>query len=148
MSKRGSRVAVVPVNDDHNMAPLSLGLLVAYAQELDNGQLRDRYDFVPLFLAEEHTLREWAQRPAIFLFSNYIWNIERNLALSAMLKQANPANLMVHGGPSTPKYTGDCEEFFATQQHVDITVRGEGEATFAALLDAIDPASLGPLRPP
>ena len=115
MSKPGTRVAVVPVNDDHNMAPLSLGLLTAYAQELDGGRLTDRYDFVPLFLAEEHTLLEWTQRPAIFLFSNYIWNIERNLALSAMLKQANPANLTVHGGPSTPKYTGDCEEFFATQ---------------------------------
>jgi radical SAM superfamily enzyme YgiQ (UPF0313 family) len=145
VSRPGRRVAVVPVNDDHKMAPLSLGLLIAYAQELDNGRLRDRYDFVPLFLADEHTLLEWAQRPAIFLFSNYIWNIERNLALSAMLKLANPANVMVHGGPSTPKYTGDCEEFFATQQHVDITVRGEGEATFAALLDAIDPASLGEL---
>ena len=57
LTRPGSRVAVVPVNDDHNMAPLSLGLLSAYAQELDGGRLQDRYDFVPLFLADEHTLR-------------------------------------------------------------------------------------------
>ena len=40
MARPGRRVAVVPVNDDHNMAPLSLGLLVAYAQELDGGRLQ------------------------------------------------------------------------------------------------------------
>ena len=85
-TRPGSRVAVVPVNDDHNMAPLSLGLLLAYAQELDGGRLQDRYDFVPLFLADEDTLRPWIERPTIFLFSNYIWNVERNLKLSASLK--------------------------------------------------------------
>lgn len=144
-TRPGRRAAIVPVNDDHNMAPLSLGLLVAYAQELDGGRLKDRYDFIPLFLAEDHTLLEFTDRPAIFLFSNYIWNYERNLKLSAMLKEANPANLMVHGGPSTPKYTGDCVEFFVENPHVDITVRGEGEATFAAILDALDPTDLSDL---
>jgi radical SAM superfamily enzyme YgiQ (UPF0313 family) len=147
MARPGRRVAVVPVNDDDNMAPLSLGLLVAYAQELDGGRLKDRYDFVPLFLAEDHTLLEWAERPAIFLFSNYIWNVERNLKLSALIKEANPSNLMIHGGPSTPKYTQDCEDYFVTNPHVDITVRGEGEATFAALLDALDPDDFGNLAP-
>ncbi len=146
-ARPGQRVAVVPVNDDHNMAPLSLGLLVAYAQELDGGRLKDRYDFIPLFLAEEHTLLEFTDRPAIYLFSNYIWNYERNLKLSAMLKEANPNSLMIHGGPSTPKYTGDCIEFFVDNPHVDITVRGEGEATFAAILDALDGSDLGDLSP-
>lgn len=145
MSRPGFRAAVVPVNDDHNMVPLSLGLLLAYAQELDGGRLKDRYDFVPLFLAEEHTFLEWTQRPAIFLFSNYIWNVDRNIKTSALLKAANPANLTIHGGPSTPKYSGDCEAFFAENWHVDITVRGEGEATFAAVLDALDHADLSDL---
>jgi radical SAM superfamily enzyme YgiQ (UPF0313 family) len=135
----GRRTAVVPVSDYHNMAPLGLGLLLAYAQELDGGRLKERYDFVPLFLAEEHTVLEWAKRSGIFLFSNYIWNYERNLQLSALVKQANPANITIHGGPSTPKYEGDCEEYFRINPHVDITVRGEGEATFAAILDALDP---------
>jgi radical SAM superfamily enzyme YgiQ (UPF0313 family) len=134
----GERAPVVPVNDYHHMAPLSLGLLLAYAQELDGGKLRDRYDFVPLFLAEEHTLLEWSDRPAIFLFSNYIWNYERNLKLSAFVKEANPACITIHGGPSTPKYEGDCVEFFRVNPSVDITVRGEGEATFAAILEALD----------
>ena len=147
MARPGQRAAVVPVNDDHKMAPLSLGLLVAYAQELDGGRLQDRYDFVPLFLAEDQTLLEWTARPAIFLFSNYIWNYERNLQLSAMLKEANPLNITIHGGPSTPKYMGDCETFFLEYPHVDVTVRGEGEATFAAVLDALDPACVSDLSP-
>jgi hypothetical protein len=146
-NRPGLRAAVVPVNDDHNMAPLSLGLLVAYAQEFDGGRLRDRYDFVPLFLTDDHMLLEWSAGPTIFLFSNYIWNIDRNLKLSAMVKQANPANITIHGGPSTPKYTQDCDDFFGENPHVDVTVRGEGEATFAALLDALDPAGLDDLSP-
>jgi radical SAM superfamily enzyme YgiQ (UPF0313 family) len=147
MSRPGARAAVVPVNDDHNMAPLALGLLSAYAREFDGGRLRERFDFVPLFLAEEHTLLEWAKRPAIFLFSNYIWNIDRNLQLSSMLKAANPLNITIHGGPSTPKYTQDCELFFREHLDVDITVRGEGEATFAAILDALDPERITDLSP-
>src|SRR5690606_31844636 len=91
-----------------------------------------------LFLSDEAMLRAYTTRPAIFLFSNYIWSVKRNLELSALVKQANPANITVHGGPSTPKYRQDCENFFADNPHVDITVRGEGEATFAALLDALD----------
>jgi radical SAM superfamily enzyme YgiQ (UPF0313 family) len=149
MTRPGTRASVIPVNDDHNMAPLALGLLVAYAQELDGGRLRDRYDFVPLFLTEDHTLLDWVDRPAIYLFSNYIWNYERNLKLSALVKEANPRSITIHGGPSTPKYRDDCVTFFAENPHVDVTVRGEGEATFAALLDALDetvPTDLERLR--
>jgi radical SAM superfamily enzyme YgiQ (UPF0313 family) len=147
MSRPGVRAAVVPVNDDHNMAPLSLGLLMAYAQELDSGRLRERYDFVPLFLADDDMLLEWSDRPAVFLFSNYIWNYKRNLELSAMVKEANPESITIHGGPSTPKYERDCETYFLEHPHVDVTVRGEGEATFAAILDALDPNSVRDLSP-
>ena len=78
--------------------------------------------------------------PSIFLFSNYVWTLERNLALSALAKQLNPASITIHGGPSTPKYEQDAEIFFAEYAHVDVTVRNEGEATFAELLDALDPS--------
>jgi radical SAM superfamily enzyme YgiQ (UPF0313 family) len=141
-TRPGPRARVVPVNDDHNMAPLALGLLVAYAQELDGGRLKDRYDFLPMFLTDDRVLLKWTSEPGIFLFSNYIWNYERNWKLSALVKEANPESVTIHGGPSTPKYAGDCEEFFGTNPHVDITVRGEGEATFAAILDALNPTYL------
>ena len=58
--------------------------------------------------------------------------------MSAAIKAVNSANITIHGGPSTPSYEKDCEMFFADNPHVDVAVRGEGEHTFADLLDKID----------
>ena len=129
---------MVPVNTDDGVAPAALGMIVAYAHEFDGGRLQGRYDFVPEFLTDEETLLARAATPSIFLFSNYVWTLERNLAFSALVKRANPESVTIHGGPSTPKYEQDAEDFFAEHQHVDITVRNEGEATFAEILDALD----------
>jgi radical SAM superfamily enzyme YgiQ (UPF0313 family) len=132
------RVQVVPVNTLKGMAPASLGLLMAYAMEYDGKRLCEKYNFVPMFLTDEARLIERAASPGIFMFSNYVWNDVDNLALSAAVKAVNPANITVHGGPSTPSYERDCEKFFTDHPHVDIAVRGEGELTFADLLDALD----------
>jgi radical SAM superfamily enzyme YgiQ (UPF0313 family) len=131
-------VQVIPVNTMKGTAPASLGLLVAYAMEYDSGRLRDKYDFVPMFLTDESRLLERAVTPSIFMFSNYVWNHEENLAMSAAVKAINPANITVHGGPNTPSYERDCEKFFADNLHVDIAVRGEGELTFTEILDSLD----------
>jgi radical SAM superfamily enzyme YgiQ (UPF0313 family) len=135
---RGDRTPIVPVNLDDNVAPAGLGAIFAYAREIDGGRLQERYDFVPEFLSDEETLLVRAASPSIFLFSNYVWTIERNLAMSALVKQANPESITIHGGPSTPKYELDAELFFAEHPHVDVTVRNEGEATFAGVLDALE----------
>ena len=140
MRKGIDLMQVVPVNTEKGMAPASLGLLMAYALEYDSGRLRERYDFVPMFLTDESRLIERATRPGIFMFSNYVWNIEKNLRLSAAVKAVDPRNITVHGGPSTPSYEKDCEQFFIDNPHVDIAVRGEGEHTFAEILSAVDGA--------
>jgi radical SAM superfamily enzyme YgiQ (UPF0313 family) len=134
----GERSPVVPVNTDDGVAPAALGVIVGYAHEYDGGRLQERYDFVPEFLTDEETLLARAVTPSMFLFSNYVWTLEQNLALSALVKRANPESVTIHGGPSTPKYEQDAEDFFAEHQHVDIAVRNEGEATFAEILDALD----------
>jgi radical SAM superfamily enzyme YgiQ (UPF0313 family) len=138
VARRGERIPIVPVNVDDGVAPAALGLIVAYAHELDGGRLRDRYDFIPEFLTDEDTLLARAATPSIFLFSNYVWTLERNLKFSELVKRANPENVTIHGGPSTPKYEQDAEAFFAEHEHVDIAVRNEGETTFAKILDAVD----------
>lgn len=142
-----TRMPVVPVNTNANVRPLSLGLLLAHASEFEGGRLRERYDLVPLFFCDEAHLADRARTPSIFLFSNYVWNIEENLALSSLVKRVNPDNVTIHGGPSTPKYEVDAERFFGAHPHVDVAVRGEGEATFAALLDALDATRPGDLDP-
>lgn len=134
-------VQVVPVNTGSGMAPASLGVVMAYAIAYEGGKLGDRFDFIPMFLTDEERLIERAAMPGVFLFSNYIWSVEENLRLSAAVKARNPANITVHGGPSTPSYVHDCEKFFAENPHVDVAVRGEGELTFSDMLDHLDTAN-------
>lgn len=137
--KRGeSLVQVVPVNTQAGTTPASLGLLMAYAKEYEGGRLNDRYDFVPMFLIDEERIVARGATPGVFIFSNYIWTVEANLALSAAVKAVNPANITIHGGPSTPSYEKDCGQFLADNPHVDVCVRGEGELTFSEILDKID----------
>ncbi len=142
-----TRVPVIPVNTNANVRPLSLGLLLGHASEFEGGRLRERYDLLPLFFCDAELIAERARTPSIFLFSNYMWNLEENLALSALVKRVNPENVTIHGGPSTPKYEGDAQRYFDEHTHVDVAVRGEGEATFVAILDALDPARPSNLRP-
>ena len=131
-------IQVVPVNTIHGTTPASLGILMAYAMEWQGGRLRDKYNFVPMFLTDESRLVERASLPGIFIFSNYVWNVENNLALSAAVKAVNPLNITIHGGPSTPSYENDCQNFFSDHAHVDIAARGEGELTFSDILDKLD----------
>lgn len=131
-------VQVVPVNTQAGTTPASLGLLMAYAMDYDGGRLNERYDFVPMFLIDESRIIERGITPGVFIFSNYLWTVKDNLRLSAAVKAANPANITIHGGPSTPSYEKDCATFFADNPHVDIAVRGEGELTFAETLDRLD----------
>jgi len=131
-------VQVVPVNTFYGTTPASLGIVMAYAMAYEGGRLLDKYDFVPMFLTDESRMVERARTTGIFIFSNYLWNVNENLAISAAVKAVNPLNVTIHGGPSTPSYEHDCEMFFAEHPHVDVAVRGEGELTFAELLDNLD----------
>ncbi len=131
-------VQVIPVNTVHGTTPASLGILMAYAIEYEGGQLRDKYNFVPMFLTDPSRMVERASTPSVFMFSNYVWNVEQNLEISAAVKAANPLNVTIHGGPSTPSYEKDCEKFFSDYPHIDIAVRGEGEVTFSEILDKLD----------
>lgn len=141
------RVPVFAVyhSPEHN-ANLGLGLIMAYARTLDAGALNATYDLRKAQIDAAPMLDELARRtrPAVFLFSDYMWSIEHNLVLSAAVKDLHPHGLTVHGGPHAPKYEGDAEAFFADNPHVDVLVRGEGEVTVAALLAALggdlDPA--------
>ena len=141
VSSDKNMIPVVPVNNVKGMAPASLGLLMAYAMEYDGRRLGEKYNFVPMFLTDEARLIERAATPGIFMFSNYVWNVETNLQLSAAIKAVSPASITVHGGPSTPSYENDAKTFFAENPHVDVAVRGEGELTFAEMLDALDLAN-------
>jgi hypothetical protein len=131
------RVPVIGFHTSFSGLPASLGALMAAARGYQGGRLEESYDFRPRLLWDRARVEAVASTPGIYLFSNYIWSSPTNLAHSALVKQLNPNHVTIHGGPDTPKYEVDNERYFAAHPHVDITVHGEGEATFPHLLDAL-----------
>ena len=133
-------VRVLPVSFMEDHIPLALGLIYAYAKAYDGGRLQDVYEFRPEWVADPERLAPLLDRPAVVLFSNYVWSHGRCLDVSARVKAVSPDSVTIHGGPDTPKYPADVEEYFRRNPHVDVTVHGEGEATAAAALDALGPS--------
>ncbi len=119
--------------------PLSLGMLTACARQYEGGTLNGHYE---LRRPEDPAsfLADLAERPgpAVLLLSNYVWSLEHNLDVARRAKAQHPDLVVIHGGPSTPKFTEDCERFFSEQSEiVDVAVRGEGEITLAEALLAM-----------
>ena len=73
----------------------------------------------------------------VWLFSNYMWSIDINLKISSLVKNANPQNITIHGGPSTPSYAAACRQFLDDNNHVDIAVHGEGESAIVEILQTL-----------
>ncbi len=144
---RAERVAVkrpIVIAVDADVNPLlALGTVVAYAKAFEGGRLTDEYCFAPILYTAPHRLpnllSHLADWPTVFLFSDYTWTRDANLAMCAVVKEQLPLALTIHGGPEMPKYAGDAERFFGDNPSVDCGVRGEGEATLAALLAALVP---------
>ena len=139
------RPAVIPVAFDP-CPPLGLGLIMAYARVHEGGVLDDFYDLRSEWVWIEERLAHNTARPAVYLFSNYLWSHADCMRVSEQVKQRNPASITIHGGPDTPKYSQDVEDYFRAHPSVDVTVRGEGEFTTAEVLAALRPV-VGHPRP-
>ncbi|MBU0964692.1 cobalamin-dependent protein [Patescibacteria group bacterium] len=111
--------------------PLVCGQLKAYAQT--KAAIRENYEFMPFLFIRDLPGRIVAQYndPAVAGFSCSMWNINLSLVVAQQVKERFPGCLIVFGGPSVPLEPTD---FFVRYPFVDITVRGEGEHTFAELL--------------
>jgi hypothetical protein len=139
-----TRVNVIGVHPAGICPPLAIGMVLAYAREYDGGRLEKHYDFFPRWILRKESplLKAVTTTPAIYLFSNYIWSSRGNFDVSAEVKRRSPGSIVIHGGPDTPKYPADTTRFFAEHPEIDIAVRGEGEATMAAVLDALSEVEL------
>ena len=130
------RTKVIPVSFDTGV-PAALGMIVAYAKEYEEGRLENFYDFRLDWFWDDERLPGFTERPAIYLYSNYLWSHEGCIGVSEKVKELSPHSINIHGGPDTPKYEEDAEKYFANHPHVDIIVRGEGEATASEVLDKL-----------
>lgn len=131
-----SRPKVIPVALDESV-PAALGLIIGYAKEHDGGVLESFYDFRLDWFWDEERLRGYTREPAIYLHSNYLWTHEKSIAASEKIKSLSPDSITIHGGPDTPKYPADAERYMEKYPHVDIIIRGEGEASCAETLDKL-----------
>lgn len=123
-----------------SMGPLlSLGILTATARAWSGGVLGEHYE-IRRPETEHDFLADLPGRvgPAVLLSSDYVWSLEENLALARRALAINPQLLVVHGGPSAPKYEVDAARFL--EEHGDVAhviVRGEGELVLCELLSAL-----------
>lgn len=118
----------------HNTAylPYSTALLQAYAQE--QRRLKDVCEFMPIIYARQEVgaIVKMYDNPRVAAFSVSIWNEQLSLAVAAKIKAEFPDCLIVFGGSAVPFFP---EEYFSKYSFIDVTVRGEGERAFSAVLE-------------
>lgn len=130
------RPKVIPVTFG-DAIPAALGLVMAYSKAYEGGCLDEFYDFRLDWIWDDERTAAFTSKPAIYLFSNYLWTHGNSIAVSETVKALSPDSITIHGGPDTPKYAQDGEDYFAKFPHVDIIIRGEGEASAADTLDKL-----------
>jgi radical SAM superfamily enzyme YgiQ (UPF0313 family) len=120
--------------------PLAVGYLKMYAERQGLGADYE-IEILPTTLA--NTLGDrglvteiLAAEPWMLGFTCYLWNIERTLWIAAELKRARPELRIIVGGPEV---TAD-NEWVLAHPAVDFAAIGEGEQTFAELLEALSRA--------
>lgn len=142
-------------NPDSLHMPLALGMLYAHIEGHDGGALLEHYIPLPIWDFTGRRVERMAHRfgAGVWLFSNYTWSVDQNMAVSRAVKWGSRDNVTIHGGPSAPKYPEACAQFLRAERHVDFVVRGEGEATIIELLQRLvdvrtstDWSSLGDVR--
>ena len=134
-----SKIPVYCIYDARAHSPLALGMMMAYAKSYAGGRLRASFNFLSQTLSSKRQVEAAFRRhgPGIYLFSDYMWTLGQNVALSEYAKQLSDDSFTIHGGPSAPAYPDACQAFFERYPHVDVVVRGEGEGTVAELLDLL-----------
>ena len=72
-----------------------------------------------------------SDKEQIYGFTSYVWNFDKILALAEKLKEANPRNVIVLGGPEA---SGLAEQILMKNEFVDFVINGEGEHAFKSFL--------------
>lgn len=117
---------------DWQIFPYAAGLLQAYAQR--HAQSRDRMAFLPILHAPVSAAEaaEALSSADLVAFSCYVWNIERSLEVARLVKARRPGTVILAGGPQVPDHA---EAFLRENPAIDLACHGEGERTFAHIVD-------------
>jgi radical SAM superfamily enzyme YgiQ (UPF0313 family) len=123
-----------------NHYPLALGMVFSAIRAHRGGELMQRFLPIPMTYMEPGEFMRGPYRKfgrGVWMYSNYMWSDDLNLEVSRVVKQHDPGNVCIHGGPSTPSYEQACRDFMTRHDSVDIAVHGEGELTVTEVLSCI-----------
>jgi len=119
-------------HDKEIFIPYSSGILWSYAKSFK--RIDENYENKGfIFLRDDpEKIVEILDNPKVVAFSSYIWNWEISISVAKKIKEKFPNCLVVFGGHQIPNNIGN---FFIKYPFIDITVHGEGEITFAEILE-------------
>ncbi|MDD4775322.1 MAG: DUF4080 domain-containing protein, partial [Syntrophomonas sp.] len=127
-------IILATLNATYMHTSLALRALLAYTQPRTRRDLRIM-EFTINQTSTDVMAALYRERPGVLAFSCYIWNIETISKLVDDYKKAAPETVIILGGPEV---SSDAAQVLAQNQGVDFIVRGEGEATLAELVAALD----------
>ena len=142
MKKRLSiKLLQLPIPEIHDLysqgnIPLAAGYLEATA--LKKGVLEENdIRIIPRDMANyagDHAILKCIlqDNTNIVGFTNYMWNIDRNIHLAKKIKETKPDTFVVFGGPEI-----DRQHWALKTKAIDAFVIGEGEETFIDLIKDI-----------
>lgn len=147
---RPLRVLLVAFNARFTHTNPAVRSITAYVRQRLSAHFRDgrlRLDWVELTVndpLDECAARLFEQRADVYLFSTYIWNVDRVMAVSGVLKKARPDALIGCGGPEAAHRAA---AVLTQHPHLDFVLRGEGEVPVTVLLEQLGPALSAGRRP-
>ncbi|PKL46647.1 MAG: hypothetical protein CVV42_15750 [Candidatus Riflebacteria bacterium HGW-Riflebacteria-2] len=127
-------IIAAALNTRHTHSALALAYIKAYWEKAP-GRIPIQICEFDLNQTNEGIIAELIlQRPSILAFSVYIWSLLRSIDIAGAIKAALPETTIIFGGPEV-SYNSE----WLMQQHdcIDFIMRGEGEATFAELLQCL-----------
>jgi len=114
--------------------PLVSGIL--HANALQSSLVKQAYEFMPynFHIDEAEKIIAAHENPFIAAFSVSMWNEQLSLKVAQGVKQRFPSCIIVFGGPQVPHQP---QAYFSRYPFIDVTVKGEGEDAFVAILEKL-----------
>ena len=131
MKRSNFKIALIDLNHmtkgvHTNTVPLGLGLIAAYLKKNLKGSFNVRIFKNPhIFLS---ALKEW--KPDVLGITQYSWNSELNLYMSALVRKINPDCFIVAGGPNLPLSSVEKTNYLRNHSQVDLCAKYDGDIPF------------------
>lgn len=110
--------------------PYAAGTIIAYCRSIK--EINDEFEFSDIIFRREklQTALNKIDSPFAVGFSCSVWNMEYNKALAKLIKDVYPECKIIFGGHSAVIEN-------LNEEYIDFVVLGEGEETFASLLQGL-----------